>query len=99
MRDDGHERRRRNRPPRERQRDIRHLRRTPYRAIEPELAFVVDTGERVAGYVITTGNTRLFARMGIVEHVDPNMIVVEANVRTEANLLREFVASIKQNGA
>ena len=49
--------------------------------------------------MITTGNTRLFARMGIVEHVDPNMIVVEANVRTEANLLREFVASIKQNGA
>ncbi|WP_166783919.1 hypothetical protein [Cryobacterium sp. Hz9] len=37
--------------------------------------------------------------MGIVEHVDPNMIMVEANVRTEANLLREFVASIKQNGA
>ena len=34
----------------------------PYLAIEPELAFVVDTGERVAGYVIATGNTRRFAR-------------------------------------
>jgi hypothetical protein len=33
-----------------------------YRAIEPELAFVVDTGEWMAGYVIATGNTRLFAR-------------------------------------
>ncbi|TFB66810.1 hypothetical protein [Cryobacterium sp. Hz9] len=34
----------------------------PYRAIEPELAFVVDTGERRAGYVIAIGSTRLFAR-------------------------------------
>lgn len=36
--------------------------------------------------------------MGTIEHIDPNLIVVEANVRTEANLPREFVASIKQNG-
>ncbi|WP_104133778.1 hypothetical protein [Cryobacterium sp. Y62] len=119
-----------------------------YRAIEPELAFVVDTGEWMAGYVIATGNTRLFARhyreasarraalgttpanrmidlgyrpermniamidkiprspahrstawMGIVEHVDPNTSVVEATVRTESQLLREFAASIKQNEA
>ena len=34
----------------------------PYRAIEPDLAFVVDTGERRAGYVIAIGSTRLFAR-------------------------------------
>ncbi len=32
----------------------------PYLAIEPELAFVVDTGGRVAGYVIATANTRRF---------------------------------------
>jgi ParB family chromosome partitioning protein len=36
--------------------------------------------------------------LGTIEHIDPNLIVVEANVRTEANLPREFVASIKQNG-
>jgi len=36
--------------------------------------------------------------MGTIEHIDPNLIVVEANVRAEANLPREFVASIKQNG-
>ena len=34
----------------------------PYLAIEPELTFVVDTSERVAGDVIATGNTRRFAR-------------------------------------
>ncbi len=38
------------------------------------------------------------ATPGIVEHIDPNVIVVEANVRTEATLRPEFVASIKQNG-
>ncbi|POH62979.1 chromosome partitioning protein [Cryobacterium zongtaii] len=36
--------------------------------------------------------------VGTIEHVDPNLIVVEANVRTEAQLGREFVASIKANG-
>ena len=45
-----------------------------------------------------TNTTSTTARMGTIEHVDPNLIVVEANVRTEANLPREFVASIKQNG-
>jgi ParB family chromosome partitioning protein len=43
-----------------------------------------------------TNNTT--TQLGTVEHIDPNVIVVEANVRTEANLAREFVASIKQNG-
>ncbi|WP_158252407.1 hypothetical protein [Cryobacterium sp. Y57] len=33
----------------------------PYRAIEPELAFIVDTGDWMTGYVIATGNTRLSA--------------------------------------
>lgn len=42
--------------------------------------------------------TNTTARMGTIEHIDPNLIVVEANVRTEAHLPREFVASIKQNG-
>jgi len=42
--------------------------------------------------------TTTTARMGTIEHIDPNLIVVEANVRAEANLPREFVASIKQNG-
>ncbi|AWB88130.1 ParB/RepB/Spo0J family partition protein [Mycetocola zhujimingii] len=42
--------------------------------------------------------TNTTARMGTIEHIDPNLIVVEANVRTEAALPREFVASIKQNG-
>lgn len=42
--------------------------------------------------------TNTTTQLGTVEHIDPNVIVVEANVRTEANLPREFVASIKQNG-
>lgn len=45
----------------------------------------------------TTANTSR-SSLGTIEHIDPNLIVVEANVRTEANLPREFVASIKQNG-
>lgn len=32
----------------------------PYAAYAPELAFVVDTGERVAGYVIGVADTRAF---------------------------------------
>ncbi|MCX7520845.1 GNAT family N-acetyltransferase [Microbacterium sp. STN6] len=32
----------------------------PYIALEPELAFVVDTGERVSGYIIAAANTREF---------------------------------------
>ncbi|WP_295122829.1 GNAT family N-acetyltransferase [uncultured Leifsonia sp.] len=34
----------------------------PYVAYRPELAFVVDTGERVAGYVIAVEDSRAFAR-------------------------------------
>jgi len=33
----------------------------PYLEFEPELAFVVDTGDGVAGYVIATADTRRFA--------------------------------------
>ncbi|WP_104129579.1 ParB/RepB/Spo0J family partition protein [Cryobacterium sp. N21] len=47
---------------------------------------------------MTTTTARTAAPMGTLEHIDPNLIVVEANVRTKANLPREFVASIKQNG-
>lgn len=32
----------------------------PYVDLEPALAFVVDTGERVAGYVVATADTRAF---------------------------------------
>jgi ribosomal protein S18 acetylase RimI-like enzyme len=32
----------------------------PYLEFEPGLAFVVDTGERVAGYIIAAGDTRAF---------------------------------------
>ena len=42
--------------------------------------------------------TNTTATPGTIEHIDPNMIVVEANVRTEATLRPNFVASIKQNG-
>lgn len=47
---------------------------------------------------MTTTTARTIALMGTLEHIDPNLIVVEVNVRTEAHLPREFVASIKQNG-
>lgn len=42
--------------------------------------------------------TNTTATPGTIEHIDPNLIVVEANVRTEATLRPDFVASIKQNG-
>ncbi|ATW60573.1 ParB-like nuclease domain protein [Mycobacterium phage Familton] len=35
---------------------------------------------------------------GELMHVDPNELVLEANVRTEASLTKQFVASIKENG-
>ncbi|SDZ48473.1 ParB/RepB/Spo0J family partition protein [Herbiconiux ginsengi] len=46
---------------------------------------------------MTTTNANSTAQ-GTVEHIDPNQIVVEANVRTDAKLPTEFLASIKQNG-
>lgn len=47
---------------------------------------------------MTNTTTATPAQLGTVEHIDPNQIIVEANVRTTANLPREFVASITQNG-
>ncbi len=35
---------------------------------------------------------------GTVEHIDPNAIIIEANVRPSAPLTKEFVASIRENG-
>ena len=40
--------------------------------------------------------TNITANVGTIEHIDPNLIVVEANVRTEAQLGREFVTSIRR---
>lgn len=34
----------------------------PYAALEPDLAWVVDTGERVSGYILGAADTRDFAR-------------------------------------
>jgi ParB family chromosome partitioning protein len=47
---------------------------------------------------MTNTTTATPAQLGTIEHIDPNQIIVEANVRTDANLPREFVASIAQNG-
>lgn len=35
---------------------------------------------------------------GVLEHLDPNEIEVEPNVRTEASLTKQFIASIKEQG-
>ena len=35
---------------------------------------------------------------GTLEHLDPNAVEVELNVRTEASLTKQFVASIKEQG-
>lgn len=35
---------------------------------------------------------------GVLVHVDPHTLAVEANVRTEASITKQFVASIKENG-
>lgn len=35
---------------------------------------------------------------GTLEHLDPNTLEVEANVRTEASLTKQFIASIKEQG-
>ena len=49
----------------------------------------------VSSPAVPTNST---AAAGTIEHIDPTLIVVEANVRSEAALGREFVASIKANG-
>lgn len=35
---------------------------------------------------------------GVLEHLDPNEVEVEVNVRTEASLTKQFIASIKEQG-
>lgn len=35
---------------------------------------------------------------GVLEHIDPNAIVIEANVRPSAPLTKEFVQSIRDHG-
>ena len=42
--------------------------------------------------------TNTTATLGTVEHIDPNTIVIEENVRPSASLIKEFVASIRENG-
>lgn len=42
--------------------------------------------------------TTTSAPHGIIEHIDPNSIVLETNVRTTVTLDPEFVASIRSNG-
>lgn len=61
----------------------------PYLEFEPELAFVVDVGDRVAGYVLAVSNTREFARwferewlprLARFRHVDPPLTPEDAIV-------------------
>jgi ParB family chromosome partitioning protein len=35
---------------------------------------------------------------GTLEHIDPNVLLVETNVRTEASLTKQFIASLKELG-
>ncbi|GAA1821466.1 ParB/RepB/Spo0J family partition protein [Agromyces neolithicus] len=44
-------------------------------------------------------DTQTIARTaGVLEHIDPNSIVIETNVRPSAPLTPEFIASIRDNG-
>jgi ribosomal protein S18 acetylase RimI-like enzyme len=43
----------------------------PYLSFDPSLAFVVDTGERVAGYILATADTREFVRRYRSEWLPP----------------------------
>ncbi|MGV8970698.1 MAG: ParB/RepB/Spo0J family partition protein [Rhodoglobus sp.] len=47
---------------------------------------------------MNTTTTTTSTGTGTIEHVDPSTITVEANVRSEAALGRDFVASVKANG-
>jgi ribosomal protein S18 acetylase RimI-like enzyme len=74
----------------------------PYLAFEPELAFVVDVGDRVAGYVLAVPDTRAFVewfarewvpRLARFEHVDPpetpEDAIVHLGYRPERMLIPE----------
>ena len=45
-----------------------------------------------------TDTTSTTTGAGTLEHVDPQVVIVEANVRTTAPLDKEFLASIRENG-
>lgn len=47
---------------------------------------------------MTSTSSTLTVTSGVIEHIDPNQIIVESNVRTRIPLTREFVASIRENG-
>jgi ribosomal protein S18 acetylase RimI-like enzyme len=77
----------------------------PYLECAPELAFVVDTGERVSGYVLAVADTRAFvdwfgrewlprpSRLSRFEHVDPPVspedVIVDLGYRPERMLIPE----------
>lgn len=42
--------------------------------------------------------TEPLSSAGVLEHVDPNTLTIELNVRTEASLTKQFIASIAENG-
>lgn len=42
--------------------------------------------------------TEPLSSAGVLEHVNPNDLAIETNVRTVASLTKQFVASIKENG-
>jgi len=46
---------------------------------------------------MTTTNTTT-TQTGTVEHIDPNTVIIEANVRPSAPITKEFVNSIRENG-
>jgi|SRR5690554_1779444 len=61
----------------------------PYLAFEPELAFVVDVGDRVGGYVLAVSDTRRFVdwfarewvpRLARFPHIDPPETAQDAMV-------------------
>src|SRR5690554_4794001 len=61
----------------------------PYLEFEPRLAFVVDAGDRVAGYVLAVSDTRAFVewfdqawlpKLGRFEHVNPPLTPEDAIV-------------------
>jgi anti-sigma-K factor RskA len=47
---------------------------------------------------MTSTTSTLTVTSGVIEHIDPNQIIVESNVRTSIPLTREFVASIREKG-
>ncbi|MHA6669159.1 GNAT family N-acetyltransferase [Homoserinimonas sp. A447] len=74
----------------------------PYLEFEPELALVVDTGQRVSGYVLATSDTRAFVewyrlqwlpRLSRFEHVSPPLTpedaIVDLGYRPERMLIPE----------